>query len=107
MFDLTNHKSNGLVITSYNEVCKRIVYILDNINVYFYWWFYDTAAINTKVVSSKSPPLLLQHITKNKYIHNKLITTHYVLFLLFQEVDIFVHVEIRCMYVTFKKRSNC
>ena len=53
-----------------NELRHRIVYMLDDIIVFFYRFFYDTAARgslmqspNAKAVSGNVFPLLLLHIT--------------------------------------------
>ena len=44
MCGATNHKSYGLGLTAFDEVGKRIVYILDYTIVFFYQYFYDTSA---------------------------------------------------------------
>ena len=70
MCDPTNHKSYGSGVTAVTEVRKCIVSILDDIIVFFYRFFYDTAARgslmqspNAKAVSGNVFPLLLLHIT--------------------------------------------
>ena len=40
MCDVTNYKSYGLGLAAANEVRKYIVYIIDNIIVFFYQWLY-------------------------------------------------------------------
>ena len=40
----TKHKSYGTGLTAFNKVHKRTVYILRDIIIFFYRWFYDTAA---------------------------------------------------------------
>ena len=63
MVGATNHKSYGLGIQYFNEVSKLIVYILDDIIVFFCLWFYYTVyrdslmqPQNTKVVYVNAPP---------------------------------------------------
>ena len=41
MYDANNYRSYCLGIKAVNEVCKHIVYILLDIIVFFYRWFYN------------------------------------------------------------------
>ena len=70
MCDTTNHKSNGLGPKTFNEFCKYIVYILDDIIVLYYQMFYNIADCealmhppNAKVVFGNITPLLMLHLT--------------------------------------------
>ena len=63
-------KIDGLVLTAFNEVRKCIVYILDDIIVFFYQWLYNAAAysylihpLDTKYFSGNASPLLLLNMT--------------------------------------------
>ena len=60
--DVTHNKLYSLVITSTNKVCKCIVYILVNIIIFLYRWFYDILCVvlSFQILRNSPYPGLLQ-----------------------------------------------